>query len=100
MKEHPPSERIGNSSAQGTTDLKSGFAFGWTRSRRRPSDSTNVSSSLSALAARVVLEFTGDALQYQISRTESGWVVELVNNSGVIKRPDHPAARHPPRELG
>ena len=37
------------------------------------------------------IRISGDAVQYQINRTESGWVVELVNNNGVIKKPDQPA---------
>lgn len=37
------------------------------------------------------VELTGDPVQYEINRTETGWVVELVNNSGVIKRPNEPA---------
>jgi hypothetical protein len=41
--------------------------------------------------ASLPIEITGDPVQYQINRTESGWVVELVNNNGVIKRPDQPA---------
>jgi hypothetical protein len=41
------------------------------------------------------IDVTGDAVQYQINRTESGWVVELVNNSGVIKKPDQPAVIDP-----
>ena len=31
---------------------------------------------------------TGDPVQYQINRIERGWVVELVNNLGIIKKPD------------
>jgi hypothetical protein len=41
------------------------------------------------------IEITGDAVQYQINRTESGWVVELVNNNGVIKKPDQAAVVEP-----
>jgi hypothetical protein len=37
------------------------------------------------------IEVTGDSIQYQINRTESGWVVELVNNKGVVKKPAEPA---------
>ena len=36
------------------------------------------------------VEVTG-AVQYQINRTPAGWVIELINNLGVIKRPDRPA---------
>ena len=44
--------------------------------------------------AREVLpvEVAGDAIQYQINRTSRGWVIELVNNAGVAKKPDQPAA--------
>jgi hypothetical protein len=33
----------------------------------------------------------GTPVQYQINRNEQGWVVELVHNGGVIKRPEEPA---------
>lgn len=33
----------------------------------------------------------GDPIQYQINRNGAGWVVELVNNDGVIKTKDQPA---------
>lgn len=33
---------------------------------------------------------TGAPVQYQVNRTSAGWVIELVNNTGVIKRPDKP----------
>ncbi len=38
---------------------------------------------------------TGDAVQYQVNRLPGGWVVELVNNRGVIKRKDAPAVTDP-----
>jgi hypothetical protein len=41
------------------------------------------------------IEVTGDPIQYQINRTESGWVVELVNNKGVAKKPAEPAIIDP-----
>jgi hypothetical protein len=37
------------------------------------------------------ISITGDAVQYQISRISGGWVVELINNEGVSKKPDQPA---------
>jgi hypothetical protein len=42
---------------------------------------------------RDVLPITveGDAVQYQVNRLPSGWVIELVNNRGVSKKPDRPA---------
>lgn len=33
----------------------------------------------------------GDAVQYQINRNRSGWVVELIHNGGVTKKPAKPA---------
>jgi hypothetical protein len=33
----------------------------------------------------------GDPIQYQVNRTARGWVVELINNEGVIKTRDQPA---------
>jgi len=38
---------------------------------------------------------TGDPVQYQINRTDRGWVVELLNNHGVVKKPDQPAVVDP-----
>ena len=29
----------------------------------------------------------GDPVQYQVNRTTSGWIVELINNDGIIKKP-------------
>ena len=37
----------------------------------------------------------GDPIQYQINRTSSGWVIELINNAGVIKKRDQPAIIDP-----
>jgi hypothetical protein len=41
---------------------------------------------------------SGDPIQYQVNRTETGWVVELVNNTGVTKKPDQPAVIDPRAE--
>jgi len=50
------------------------------------------SARLQALARHwAPVEITGDPVQYQYNRTESGWVVELVNNRGVSKRGNQPA---------
>lgn len=38
---------------------------------------------------------TGDPIQYQVNRNRAGWVVELVNNDGVIKSGRTPARVHP-----
>jgi len=37
----------------------------------------------------------GDPVQYQINRNKRGWVIELINNDGVIKKPDKPAMINP-----
>jgi lysophospholipase L1-like esterase len=41
------------------------------------------------------VEITGGAIQYQINRTALGWVIELVNNAGVAKKPNQPATVDP-----
>jgi len=47
---------------------------------------------LQALAQQYLpIAITGDPIQYQINRTPRGWVVELINNRGVIKKPSQPA---------
>jgi len=33
----------------------------------------------------------GDPVQYQVNRTSSGWIVEIINNAGVTKKPTKPA---------
>lgn len=33
----------------------------------------------------------GDPVQYQVNRSSAGWIVEIVNNEGVVKRPTEPA---------
>lgn len=37
------------------------------------------------------IEIAGDPVEFQINRLPKGWVVELINNNGVIKKPDQPA---------
>ncbi|MGO8697900.1 MAG: hypothetical protein ACLQVY_09310 [Limisphaerales bacterium] len=57
---------------------------------KRPTAISN--EHLKRLAARLLpVEVTGDAIQYQINRGLRGWVIELVNNRGVIKKPAQPA---------
>jgi hypothetical protein len=47
---------------------------------------------LAALAREILpIQVTGDPVQYEINRLPHGWVVELINNRGVQKKPDHPA---------
>ena len=41
------------------------------------------------------VEVSGDPVQFQINRTPTGWVVELINNRGVIKKPNEPAVTDP-----
>ncbi len=38
---------------------------------------------------------SGDPVQYQINRNGAGWVLELVNNDGVVKEGRRPAQIHP-----
>jgi hypothetical protein len=63
----------------------------WTNpATKRPTAISN--EYLSRLAAELLpVEITGDSIQYQINRTSRGWVIELINNRGVIKKPDQPA---------
>jgi hypothetical protein len=37
------------------------------------------------------IEVTGDPIQYACNRTAQGWIVELINNEGVVKHGDRPA---------
>lgn len=41
------------------------------------------------------IEVTGDPIEYQINRSENGWVIELINNLGVAKKPEEPAVINP-----
>ena len=41
------------------------------------------------------IDVSGDDVQYQINRNADGWVVELINNSGVTKLPHLPAVIDP-----
>jgi hypothetical protein len=41
------------------------------------------------------VEVTGDAIAYQVNRTASGWVIELINNAGIAKKPNEPATVDP-----
>ncbi len=51
---------------------------------------------LRELAADLLpLTVGGDPVQYAVNRTPGGWVVELINNRGVIKRGDRPAVVDP-----
>jgi hypothetical protein len=40
-------------------------------------------------------EVSGDPVQFAVNRTAGGWVIELVNNDGVIKQPDRPTVLDP-----
>ncbi len=37
------------------------------------------------------VQVTGDPVQYAVNRNRQGWVVEIVNNAGVVKTPTQPA---------
>lgn len=41
------------------------------------------------------IEVSGDPVGYQINRNSAGWVVELINNDGVVKKPDQPPTTDP-----
>ncbi len=41
------------------------------------------------------IQISGAAIQFQINRTSRGWLLELINNAGVIKRKDQPAVVDP-----
>jgi len=41
------------------------------------------------------VEVSGEPIQYQVNRTTNGWVVELVNNAGVTKKPAEAALLDP-----
>jgi hypothetical protein len=43
----------------------------------------------------IPVEVSGDPIQYQVNRTTDGWVIELINNAGVAKKPDQPATTDP-----
>jgi len=61
---------------------------------RRPSAISN--ARLQRLAREALpVEVSGDPIQYQVNRTPSSWVIELVNNAGVAKKPDQPAITDP-----
>lgn len=38
---------------------------------------------------------TGDPVQYQINRNQAGWVIEVINNDGVVKEGRKPAVVYP-----
>ena len=61
------------------------------------SRSTAISNSRLEQLAKETLPITvrSDLIQYQINRTPRGWVVELVNNQGVVKKPDQAATIDP-----
>ena len=53
-------------------------------------------SRLQRLAREALpVEVSGDPIQYQVNRTTNGWVIELINNAGVSKKPDQPATTDP-----
>ena len=37
------------------------------------------------------IKVEGSPVEYQINRSKSGWVIEIINNDGVAKRPNFPA---------
>src|SRR5690606_3729175 len=64
----------------------------------RPAAISN--ARLLALADELLpVKISGDPVQYQINRNDAGWVVELVNNEGVIKEKDRPAVVVPEKAI-
>jgi hypothetical protein len=41
------------------------------------------------------IALSGDAVQYQVNRNAEGWVVELINNDGITKKPHLPVVIDP-----
>lgn len=55
---------------------------------------------LTALARDLLpVQVEGDPVQYAVNRTPTGWVVELINNRGVIKRGPEPATLDPMQRI-
>jgi hypothetical protein len=53
-------------------------------------------SRLKQLTREVLpVEVAGGPIQYEVNRTANGWVVELINNAGVAKKPDQAAITDP-----
>ena len=51
---------------------------------------------LQSLVRKVLpVEVSGDPIQYEVNRTPHGWVIELINNAGVTKKPDQLAVIDP-----
>jgi hypothetical protein len=67
----------------------------WTNpATKRPAAIAN--ERLARLAAECLpFAIEGDPVEYQVNRTQSGWVVELVNNAGVAKKPKEPVVVDP-----
>lgn len=64
----------------------------------RPAAISN--ARLTALVDELLpVQVSGDPVQYQINRNDTGWVIELVNNEGVIKLKDQPAVLVPERAV-
>lgn len=55
----------------------------------RPAAISN--ARLAALAEEhLPIDVSGGTIEYQINRNDEGWVVELINNRGITKKPDLP----------
>jgi len=64
----------------------------------RPAAISN--ARLTALADELLpVKISGDPVQYQVNRNDAGWVLELVNNEGVIKEKDQPAVVVPEKAI-
>lgn len=47
----------------------------------------------------IPVEIEGGPVQFQWNKNKAGWVLELVNNAGVIKKPSEPATVNPDEEI-
>ena len=63
----------------------------WTNPVTRRSAAISTERLIQVIRDNLPIELTGDPIQYHINRVRKGWVVELVNNGGVVKKPDQPA---------
>lgn len=67
----------------------------WTNpSTGRPTAISNERLNLLA-KEHLPVEIKGDEIEYQINRTLAGWAVEVINNHGVLKKPNQAAVVDP-----
>jgi len=67
----------------------------WTNPRTGRSAAISDSRLQRLTREALPVEVSGDPIQYQVNRTTNAWVIELINNAGVAKKPDQPARTDP-----